>query len=156
TPAVKTFVDAFITIEKTASNNVGQPHTFTVTVMQNDGQKPPAGDPYDGFGAATSGHVDVTLTNGGGAVAVIDKSATNTCLNSGNNLDSNGQCTITFTSATPGTVTGHATVTLTISGATGSAQVTRVTDGIAPNSGDAVKTFLAGSIKWTKVSNDGT
>src|SRR5205823_5628423 len=78
--------------------------------------------------------------------------ASNTCQNSNNNLDSNGQCTITFTSSTPGTVTGHATVTLTISGVS----VTRQTDGVAPNSGDAVKTFLAGSISWRKVDNAGT
>src|SRR4029079_13870433 len=36
-PAVKTFVDAFITISPDGANLVGDPHTFTVTVKQNAG-----------------------------------------------------------------------------------------------------------------------
>src|SRR5207247_2587994 len=67
-PAVKTFVDANITITPSATNAVGQPHTFTVTVQQN------AGD-GNGFVAAPVGNVDVTLSNSNGAVAVLDAAA---------------------------------------------------------------------------------
>jgi len=149
--ATKRFVDASITIGPDATNNIGQPHTFTVTVLQDDGlTAAQGGDGVTGPTPATSGHVDVTLTNGGAAIAVVDTGAS-TCDDPGNNLNASGQCTITFTSGTPGTVTGHATVTLTISGVS----VTRQTDGVAPNSGDAVKIFLAGSIRWTKVDNTG-
>ena len=58
---------------------------------------------------------------------------------------------MTFSSSTSGTVTGHASVNLTIEGEA----ISRETDGIAPNSGDAVKHFVAGSIAWTKVDNAG-
>src|SRR5205823_3888541 len=50
-----------------------------------------------------------------------------------------GQFQVTFTSNTAGTVTGHASSTLSVAG---SAAFTVQTDGIAPNSGDAVKTFV--------------
>src|SRR5262249_43443765 len=36
-PATKTWVDAQIAIGQTATNEVGQPHTFTMTVLQNAG-----------------------------------------------------------------------------------------------------------------------
>ena len=49
--------------------------------------------------------------------------------------DANGQVQVTFTSATPGTVTGHASWTGSVSG---SAPFTVETDGVAPNSGNAV------------------
>src|SRR5262249_25595601 len=61
-----------------------------------------------------------------------------TCTGSGGNTDASGQCTITFTSPSTGMVTGHAAATLTIAGA----GVTVQTDGVAPSSGDAVKTFV--------------
>src|SRR5262249_35076304 len=63
--------------------------------------------------------------------------------NAGANTDASGQCTITFTSPTTGTVTGHATSTLSVGG---SAPFTVATDGVAPNSGDATKTFVDAEI----------
>ena len=63
------------------------------------------------FTAATDGNVDVTLTDAAGAISQIDTAAS-TCDDAqpdGDNLDANGQCTITFTSNTTGTVTGPAT-----------------------------------------------
>jgi hypothetical protein len=129
-------------------NNIGQPHTFTVTVKQNLGDGA-------GYVPATNGHVDVTLTTtSGSALAVVDTAAS-TCDNTGNNLDANGQCTIKFTSATPGTITGHAKVTIPSSVFGTTADVVRETDGTGQNSGDATKVFLAGSISWTKVDNAG-
>ena len=56
---------------------------------------------------------------------------------------------MTFTSPTAGTVTGHASVTVSIGGI----DVSRETDDVAPNSDDAVKVFVAGSILWRKVDN---
>jgi hypothetical protein len=145
-PAVKTYVDAYITIEADATNPIGAPHTFTVSVFQD------AGD-GNGFVAATVGNVDVTLTNAGGANAILD-APNSTCDDnqpSGDNLDASGQCTVTFTSNTAGTVTGHATVNLTVGGVA----LTRETDGVAPNSDDAVKTFVDGAIRIFKDSDKG-
>ncbi len=152
--ANKVYVDAKISITPpTATNTVGDPHTFTVTVMKDDGL--PAGAPGDGvtgFAVATVGNVDVSLDPGAtGAVPVVN-TGTSTCDDNqptGDNLDSSGQCTVVFTSASAGTVTGHATVSLIVGGIT----LSRNTDGVAPNSGDAVKDFVAGSLKWSKVDN---
>ncbi len=138
--ADKRFVDAFITINPPlATNTVGDPHTFTVNVQQNSGNGAGFVDVPDGT------IVTVTLTPSAGAtISLID----DTCDGPGT---VGGECTVTFTSSTSGTVTGHASVNLTIQGEA----VSRQTDGIAPNSGDAVKHFVAGSIAWTKVDNAG-
>src|SRR5206468_180154 len=135
--AVKTFVDAKIAIASSATNAVGAAHTFTVTVMQD------AGD-GNGFVPAPVGNVDVTLTDSNGAVSVLNAAASSCDDNqtSGDNLDDNGQCVTVFTSNSAGKVTGHATVTLTVGGVT----LIRETNGIAPNSGDAVKTFVYAKI----------
>ena len=132
--AVKTFVDAAISIGPNATNAVGDPHTFTVTVTQD------AGD-GNGLVAAGNGHVDFTLTDSNGALSVLD-AASSTCDEAGPNLDASGQCTIVFTSNSAGTVTGHASVTLTVGGVS----LTRETDGLSNNSGDAVKNFVDAAI----------
>src|SRR5262249_32442383 len=106
---------------------------FTVTLWKDTGS---------GFVPASGEHVDVTLTNSNGATHTVP---TGSCTNAGPNTDLNGQCTITFTSPTPGQVTGHATSTLTLNGVT----ITVATDGVAPNSGDAVKTFVDANIQIT-------
>ena len=139
--ATKRFVDAAITINPPQdTNGINEQHTFTVAVTQDDGA---GGGPV----AAPDGTlVDVTLT--GDADNVVD-----TCADPGT---VNGSCTVTFTSDTEGTVTGHATVTLTFDNPfNGDITVTRATDGVAPNSGDAVKDFVDGSLAWTKVDNAG-
>ena len=66
--------------------------------------------------------------------------------NAGPNTDAAGQCTITFTSPTAGKVTGHASSTLSVGGRPRSPSQT---DGVAPNSGDAVKTFVDANIQIT-------
>ncbi len=133
--ATKRFVDAFITIGPDDVNSVGESHTFTVTVQQDDGGGLGFVDPPDGT------IVDVDLT--GDADNVAD-----TCADPGT---VSGECTVTFTSDTAGTVTAHATVTLTIA----TVSVTRQTDGTGDNSGDATKEFVAGTIRWSKVDNAG-
>jgi hypothetical protein len=126
--AVKTFVDAKVSIGPSATNAVGQSHTFTVTVLKNVGDGA-------GFVAADGEHVAFTLTDGNGAAHTA---ATGTCTGAGANTDANGQCQITFTSPSAGTVTGHASISsaagVTLSRATG--------DGLHGDGPDAVKTFV--------------
>ena len=146
--AIKTFVDAKISITPNATNEVGQPHTFTVTVLQDDGlTAAQGGDGVTGFTVATVGNVDVTLTDSNGAVSVLNAAASTSDDNqpNGDNLNGSGQTTAVFTSATAGQVTGHATVTLDVGGQT----LVRQTDGIDDNSGDAVKTFVDAKISIT-------
>ena len=144
--AVKRFVDARITIGADDVNGINEPHTFTVDVDQDLGGGA-------GFVAATVGHVTAALTDSGGAVNTVNGAAS-TCDDAGDNLDGNGQCTLTFTSAVPGTVTGHASVSLDLTTPQGTITITRSTDGVAPNSDDAVKQFVDGSLSWLK--NDDT
>ena len=113
-----------------------------------------------GFGPAPNGtFVTVTLVDSDGAVSVVSE---NTCDNIGGAGDQkgtlNGQCTVTFTSATAGTVTGNASVTFSVGGVS----LTRDTDsttaaipcgGGLSSCGPAVKHFVAGSISWRKVDN---
>ena len=159
--AEKFFVDAYITINPpTAENIVGDPHTFTVNVFQDDGRladqdgNGTAGDSLedgDGVTGPTNAPdgtiVLVTLTDTDGADSIVSE---DTCADDdieppadGTNA---GECGVTFTSATAGTVTGHAAVTFSVGGV----ELFRETDGTAPNSGDAVKDFIAGSIAWAK------
>ncbi len=134
TPATKRFVNAKIAIAQSATNAVGQPHTFTVTLSKDTGT--------GAFVAAAGEHVDFTLTDSNGANSVLDAAAS-TCDDAGPNTDAAGQCTIVFTSNSAGTVTAHASSTLSVAG---SAQFTVATDGNAPNSGDVVKTFVNAKI----------
>jgi uncharacterized repeat protein (TIGR01451 family) len=139
-PATKTWVNAKISIAQDATNAIGDPHTFTVTLTK---------DPGTGtFVTAAGEHVGVTLTDTNGAASVVDAAAS-TCDDAGANTNANGQCTITFTSQTPGKVTAHASSTLSVAG---SANFTVETDGVAPNSGDAVKTFVDANIQITPPS----
>ncbi|HET9564071.1 MAG TPA: SpaA isopeptide-forming pilin-related protein [Mycobacterium sp.] len=145
-PAVKTWVDANITIAPNDTNEVGAPHTFTVTVQQNAGGGA-------GFVAATVGNVDVSLTNSNGSAAVID-GANSTCDDnqpSGDNLNDSGQCTLTFTSASAGTVTGNASVALTVGGVA----LTRSTSGNAGpgGSGAATKVFVDAKISVSPLTD---
>src|SRR5205814_1682509 len=113
--AVKRFVDAKISIAANATNKVGDAHTFTVTVQQDDGlTAAQGGDGVSGFTPATVGNVDVSLTDSNGAVSVLNAAASSFDDNqpTGDNLDNSGQCTTVFTSNSAGQVTGHATVSL--------------------------------------------
>ena len=138
-PAMKTFVDATIAIAPSATNGIGDNHTFTVTVKADDGS---------GSGPQPVGGVKpaVTLTSANDATAT---NITDTCASSG--TSTSGQCTVTFTSNSGGTVTGTASVTLSVGGVS----LTRTTNGQSGNSGPAVKTFVAGSLRWLKKDNSG-
>jgi hypothetical protein len=133
--ASKSWATARIRIAPNDANAVGDPHTFTVTVEQDTGA---------GFTGIQGAHVDFTLANTLGANAVLNAAAS-TCDDAGPNTNAQGQCTITFTSATPGLVTGNATTTITVAGGS----VTLTTNGVAPNSGPALKRFVDANIQIT-------
>ncbi len=115
---------ANISISPDAVNEVGDDHTFTVTVNQTvAGANSPAPD-------GTIVDVDLTDANG----AVNDVSA-NTCANPGT---SGGTCSITFTSDTAGTVTAHAEADVQVS----DSLIHVETDGAGANGSDKVKRFV--------------
>ena len=121
--AVKTFVNARISIAPNATNEVGAPHTFTVTSRRTSVTVPAS----SGRGGARRLHVD-----GLERCNPVRRDRAR----AGANTNASGQCTITFTSNTAGKVTGHA------SSSTRSVvrRRSRATDG-RPNSADAVKTL---------------
>jgi len=128
-------VKAKITIAADKTNEIGQPHTFTVTVFTDNG----AGYVHVGAGV----DCNVTLTGSNGATPV-PPGPLNTV------TDANGQCSITFTSATPGLVTGHGKSTLSIGGGT----VTVETDGTGDNSADARKWFVDANIQISPLTDN--
>ncbi len=132
-------MDAKILIEPTATNGITEPHTFTVTVAIDDGSG--WASPVDGTKPV------VTLTDALGASHYYTGTG-NTCATAGT---VSGTCTVTFSSDTAGTTTGHAAIDVTVSGL----PLHRETDGVSPNSGDAVKTWVAGSLVWHKVDDMG-
>src|SRR5262249_7351807 len=71
--ATKRFVDAQVSIAPNATNGITEPHTFTVTVLQDDGlTAAQGGDGVTGFTAASGANVAVTLTGAGGAGAILE------------------------------------------------------------------------------------
>src|SRR5262249_24787739 len=106
-----------ITISPDPTNEIGHPPTFTAPRLFATGLQPaPAGQT-----------VTVTLTGSNGASPSPAGPFTLT-------TNASGQVQVTFSSATPGKVTGHASWTGSLSG---SAPFTVQTDGTAPNSADA-------------------
>jgi uncharacterized repeat protein (TIGR01451 family) len=141
-PATKFFEDATISIAPNATNGITEPHTFTVTVLEN------AGD-GNGFVAAANDPVTVTLTGQSGAVPIPESPLSGT-------TNASGQFQVTFTSDSAGQVLGNASTTFTLNGVT----LTRATgDGKGEvgfvDSGPATKTFVAGKILWKKVDGFG-
>ncbi|MES2525215.1 MAG: SpaA isopeptide-forming pilin-related protein [Gemmatimonadota bacterium] len=134
---------ASIAIAASATNGIGESHTFTVTLSK---------DLDNGAGpvAAAGEHVSVTMTPASGAVLQLDATAS-TCDNAGANTDASGQCTMVFTSSAAGTITASASATLLLNGTS----VTVTTDGSGDNSGTVVKTFVAGSVRWLKHNGSG-
>jgi hypothetical protein len=124
---VQTFVDAQISISPlTSTEEVGSSHTFTVTLTKNAG----AGSSV----VAPGETVAVTLTDDHGAA---NSGLAGSCVTGV--TDSNGQCTITFNSASAGTVTVNARSTLSVGGVS----LTRATnDGAHGDSANAVQTFV--------------
>jgi len=156
-PTTKRFVDAKIVITPpNATNTVGDPHTFFVSFLQDDGlAAADGGDGVTGFAPVPTGtQVMVTRADTDGAVSTLTGTG-DTCMSPG--TDSNGQCTVTFTSATAGTVTGNADGFVTVGGVPLERDTFSNTNipcgGGQSTCGPAVKHFVAGSITWTNVDN---
>ena len=149
--AVKTWVDAAIGIAGDDTNSIEEDHTFTVTVTKDlgDGAGPVAADGED---------VDVTLANAGGADYVLDEALTtcdvvgdgDTYDHVGADTDTAGECVVVFTSFEAGTVTGSAVASVSVGGV----PINLSTDD-AGSTGDVLKTFLDGSIRWLKQDDEG-
>src|SRR6185503_11736924 len=77
--ATKQFVNAKIAISPSAATNeIGAPHTFTVTLSKDTG---------NGFVPAAGEHVDFTLTDSNGAT---HSAASGTCTTAGPNTNASG------------------------------------------------------------------
>ena len=145
---LKAWVNARIGIVGDDTNSIEETHTFTVTL-----QKDPSAS--GGYIAANGEDVDVTLTDGGGAVHILDTTLT-TCdvpadSHDGAGTDVNGQCLVVFTSNTAGTVTGSATSTLTVE----TVEMTVNTgDATSTTAATVLKTFVDGSVQWLKHDGD--
>ncbi len=145
TPVIEPAAKIEITPDDT--NQIGDPHTFTVTVMQDDGLAigAPGGDAFDGFGPAANETVTVTLDGINGAVPDLispdDLAPADPTLVVGV-TDANGQFQVTFSSITTGQVIGSASANVVVG-----AEVFAVeTDGLGDNSGPATKTFVDAKI----------
>jgi hypothetical protein len=125
--ALKQWVDARIAITPDGTNRVGDEHTFTATVWVNDGS---------GEELAPDG-TEVTFTTVDANGAVSTPNPPTGCTTVG------GECTTTISSSTTGTSTVSAHSTVNIDGV----DVSRSTDGVAPNSDAAVKTWVDASIR---------
>ena len=119
--AVKTWVNAKIRIDPdSATNAVGDPHTFTVTVLADNGSGL-------GFTAADANPVMITVSPD--ATLIDDTCAAGT---------TGGTCRVSVNSDTPGVFTLTATANMEIMGQT----ILLSTDGTGQNSGPATKTFV--------------
>ena len=126
-PAGFNICGASISITPDDVNEVGQSHTFDVEVLQQLGES---------TAPAPDGTI-VTVTLTGNPII-----SSNTCADPGT-VD--GLCSITFTSNTPGTVTGHASADVDVFGTIRHVE----TDGSGENSSDAVKRFVDANISIT-------
>jgi hypothetical protein len=124
--AVKRYVSGTISIVQTQTNEVGQPHTFTITVTQAPGSAPPATTANISTNITPAGFTPVGTTCGA-SVPFIGNTAT---------------CTVTINSNSAGVFTANATAVFTIDTET----ITRTTNGLNGNSGPAVKTYVDMSI----------
>jgi hypothetical protein len=131
--AVKTYVDARISIDPDDTNEVDDPHTFVVTVEENDGT-----------GWAAAAGESVTITFPGGAPGTVDDSDCAT-------TDVLGQCDVDINSAVAGVFNAHAASNVSVGGLS----LFRETDGLGDNSDDAVKTYVDGSLRWLKHDSQG-
>ncbi len=134
-PAVKKYVDGYITIGQTATNNITEQHVFTVTVTQIPGTATQA--------------VTANVTP---LVVPAPDSYGTTCNATVPFVGDVATCTITINNNTPGVFDATASATFTVGGVA----LTRSTNGTAPNSGAAVKTYVAGALEITKIVNLGS
>jgi Prealbumin-like fold domain len=138
--ATKRFVNGRISINPpTDTNGITENHTLTATVEQDDGEDPSGFDPVSGATVTFT-----LLNNTAGAVFVPD--GANTCV-----TGALGTCSVQITSSTAGSVDIQASSTWTLDGV----ELTRTTGTGAPNSGNANKVFVDGTLRWLKHDQDG-
>ncbi len=130
-PAVKTWVNAIISISPNAFNEVNDPHTFVATIQKDLGNGT--------FVPAANEAVTVTLTPDSTACPSPTGPFTGT-------TNASGEFSVTFTSACAGTITAHASSTLAVGA---SAPFTIQTDSLGGNSPDATKVFQDAKISIT-------
>jgi hypothetical protein len=137
--------DARVTLTPDATNEVGQPHTFTALVEQDDGLPAGAagGDAYTGFGPAANANVAVALANSNGASAPVTSFTGTT--------NAAGQFQVTFASPTAGLVVGNATATVAVGGLTLTRDTDPATSAVSGpgGSGPATKRFVDARIAIT-------
>lgn len=97
-PAVKTYVDARISLTPSGVNEVGDPHPMTARLELNDGS---------GWTAADDTTIAVTKLSGPGALSSSD------CV-----TDADGECNVSLTSPTAGVSVVSATATTSVGGLT--------------------------------------
>jgi nitrate reductase NapAB chaperone NapD len=127
--AVKTYVDAFITVAADDTNRVDDSHTFTVHVEGDSGS-----------GSADYAGAFPVITFPGGAPGTVNATDCTT-----NGTDSNGDCDVIVSSSVTGSFDIHAAASVTLAGLTFSVE----TDGLGNNSGDATKVFVDATIDIT-------
>jgi len=113
--------NARISIEKSATNTVNEPHDFTITIEKNQG---------DGAGWVPA--ADVTVAPGHSGIGSITSTPPYT-------TDALGQVTITVNSAVPGVATIHASATVTV----GLADISVATDGAGAHVVDNQKIWVS-------------
>src|SRR6266542_4596133 len=125
-------VDANIQITPaTDTDEINDTHTLTGHVNINDGTgqtNAPAGTT-----------ISFAIASGPGSLG------SSSCLTSGGT----GSCTVTLTSATPGTTVVNATTTVSVRGNA----LTRTTNGVGANSGPASKTWVDANIQLTPATD---
>jgi hypothetical protein len=126
--ANKTWVRGAISIAPSATNEVGHAHVFTVTVAQDPGT--------GSFALAPNVPVTVTCTAQNGALPQGPFTGT---------TNASGTVLVTVNSPTTGSLTCSASGTLTLGNPPTTFTVT--TDGVAPNSGPATKTWVNANIQ---------
>lgn len=136
-PATKHWVDASVSIYPDAVNEVGGQHVFTIDVT-----------PY--YPArVTLDSVSITPTGDTAFVTseTCDEAGAGTALS----------CEVTVNSNIAGSASIGADVDLVFSDDSSdhTASVSRSTDGIAPNSGSATKTWIDGSLRWLRHDSQG-
>ena len=136
-PALKQWidVDAKITITPDDTNEVGDDHTFTITVWEDDGMMTDVDGEMGFFDRAANETVTVDLTDLFGANNNLGPQVIGV-------TDANGEFTVTFTSLTGGLVIGSASSDVDVNGTI----VSVATDGVGNNSGPAEKLFVDAKI----------
>jgi hypothetical protein len=128
-PAVKTYVDASLSISPDGVNEVGHAHTVTATVKQNTGT--------GGFVSAGAGKVVTFAETGPGD---IPASCTTVA---------DGTCSVQLTSTASGVSTVHASVTLSVLGESITRETGTTVNTAAGGSGDLTKRWVDGAISIT-------